>query len=188
MPNTKQFHKGTFYSLTRAMLGEEAAEHGYRVAENLLNDRSGRISWSMAVLGQVHDWAEDTDLTLAEVTEMVLSQLSAADVIAEHSVGIALRDVTRRGGELYADFIDRVCASSSLAVRIKIADVRDNIARCQESPKGSLLGRYTAALVKLEAAEEVHLAREEGARRLLGENRLTGEEYSRAAQRYAENY
>jgi hypothetical protein len=189
MSNSKKYYRGTFHTLTRAMLGADAAAHGFRVAENLLNDRSRRVSWSMSILGQVHDWAEDTDLTVDEVTRMVCDHMSWGEgSYAEHAVGVALRAVTRRGGELYADFIERVCASSSLAVRLKIADVRVNIARCLESPKGSLLGRYTAALVKLEAAEAGWLESEEEARRAHGEDRLTGEEYAAALGLASESY
>lgn len=189
MSDRKQYHRGVHYSLTRAMLGEEAAEHGFRVAERMLNDRSRRINWHMALLGQMHDWAEDTDLSVQEVAETFLSTLWDHERSNyTTAVETALRAVTRRQGEVYADFIDRVCGSSSLAVRIKLADVRDNLERADASEKGDLRKRYTVALDKLERAEAAWVERERDLQDREGTPNLCSWEYAKEFGHASEEY
>ncbi len=142
------FHRGSMYYMTRALLGEDAAEHGYRVARALLN---AGCSWGMAAIGQVHDLAEDTEMTVDVVADLVsatslnyMEQEYLTDTIRE-----ALDAVTRREGEVYADFIERIRATSDLAVAVKLADLRDNLSRCSES----LAKRYRRAIERLEVFE-----------------------------------
>jgi (p)ppGpp synthase/HD superfamily hydrolase len=143
-----EYSRGTLYNLTRAMLGEDAAEHGYRVAERLLN---AGASWGLAAIGQIHDLAEDTDLSVEDVAHLVSStslNYMEQDYLSDE-IRKALDGVTRRDGEVYADFIERIRATSDLAVAIKLADLRDNLGRCSES----LAKRYRKALERLEVFE-----------------------------------
>lgn len=142
------YTRGTLYNLTLAMLGEDAAEHGYRVACNLLN---AGASWGVAAIGQVHDLAEDTDLDPIDVADLVCG-LSLNYMEQDHlgdEIRKAVDAVTRRDGEVYADFIERIRATSDLAVAIKLADLRDNLSRCSES----LAKRYRRAIERLEVFE-----------------------------------
>jgi (p)ppGpp synthase/HD superfamily hydrolase len=72
----------------------------------------------------LHDVLEDTPTT-------------AADLLAAEAL-------TRREGESYADFIDRVATDPS-AARIKRADIGDNL----DGTTDSLRRRYTRALARL---------------------------------------
>ena len=65
--------------------------------------------------------------------------------------------LTRREGETYAAYIDRVAASGALATRVKLADLRDNVARTKADESGRydrLLPRYRRALEVLWLAAE----------------------------------
>lgn len=68
-----------------------------------------------AIVAMLHDVIEDSDWTLARLREEGFSEavVSAVDAL------------TRRKGEDYADFIERVLLNH-LAVRVKIEDLRDN--------------------------------------------------------------
>ena len=59
----------------------------------------------------------------------------------------ALDAITRRDGEAYADYIERV-ALNAAATDVKIADLRDNLSR-GDGPPGSLRKRYERALQRL---------------------------------------
>lgn len=79
----------------------------------------------------MHDVLEDSDMTVSDLRSEGFSE----DVLA------ALGALTRRDGEDYMDFIRRL-SSNPLAVRVKLADLEDNmdISRLggKEHPKLSL--------------------------------------------------
>lgn len=59
----------------------------------------------------------------------------------------ALDAITRRSGETYAAYIERVAANPA-ARRVKICDLRHNLSRCG-GPGDSLAKRYRRALARL---------------------------------------
>jgi hypothetical protein len=59
----------------------------------------------------------------------------------------ALDAITRRDGEVYADYIERVSRSPA-ATRVKICDLRHNLSR-SGGPSASLAARYRRALDRL---------------------------------------
>lgn len=70
------------------------------------------------VVALLHDLLEDTDWTAGDLRENGFDEEVVAAVVA----------LTRRDGEAYAEFIDRVQANP-LAKTVKIADVEDNLGR-----------------------------------------------------------
>lgn len=86
---------------------------------------------SEKVVALMHDVLEDSDMTVSDLRSEGFSE----DVLA------ALDALTRRDGEDYMDFIRRL-SSNPLAVRVKLADLEDNmdISRLggKEHPKLSL--------------------------------------------------
>lgn len=66
--------------------------------------------------------------------------------------------LTRRASEVYADYIARIKASGDpVAIAVKVADLRDNLARCRGEHGGHikphLAPRYERALLDLGATE-----------------------------------
>ena len=115
--------------------GEPYILHPLRVMLRL-KDEADRIA---AVL---HDVIEDTGIT----EESLRDQGYSEEVLG------ALDALTRRQGESYADFIERV-AGNPLARRVKLADLADNLdaSRLLEiTPKDrERLARYQAAWERL---------------------------------------
>jgi len=118
-----------------AWFGEHSEEfyHAERIASNFPKDDQCRcVAW-------LHDLIENKPLSLNDI---------------ERSFGPDIRrDVdalTRRDGEVYADYIARVCASGDVPRRVKIEDVLDNLTRpgCEARPQSERL-RWARALVKL---------------------------------------
>lgn len=68
------------------------------------------------IVAVLHDTVEDTDLSLDDLTRAGFPEQVVAAVGA----------LTRRGGETYEEFIDRV-ALDPLASRVKLLDLYDNI-------------------------------------------------------------
>jgi hypothetical protein len=63
--------------------------------------------------------------------------------------------LTREADETYADYIDRIRGSgSAVAIAVKLADLRDNLARCRGDFGGfikpHLARRYTTAILALD--------------------------------------
>jgi (p)ppGpp synthase/HD superfamily hydrolase len=85
----------------------------------------------------LHDVVEDTDTTLDEI---------------EYKFGRKCRLVvdalTRRDGETYRDFIERVTVSYD-AMLVKREDIRDNMDPRRVTEKHSLYSRYAKALYRL---------------------------------------
>jgi hypothetical protein len=86
------------------------------------------------ILGLLHDAVEDGWLP-----EAILPWWPALDAL------------TRRKGEVYADYIERV-AENPAARKVKITDLFHNLTR-GEGPSGELNKRYVRALVRLMTEE-----------------------------------
>lgn len=110
-------------------------EHAARVREILGGadyDLSATLAW-------LHDLVEDTPLSLDDLHELGFSP----------GIVAAVDSLTRRDGEVYTDYIERV-ARDPMAVPVKIADLRDHIRRADHLPEGSSLrARYIKALFRL---------------------------------------
>jgi (p)ppGpp synthase/HD superfamily hydrolase len=105
--------------------------HALRVARQLQDDGD---AW---LVGLLHDVLEDTDLTADDlVASGVPSQVVEAVVV-----------LTKRPDEPYDRYIERI-AGNELARRVKLADLRDNLAQTDERERPLRL-RYEGALRKL---------------------------------------
>lgn len=102
-------HRGQGYP-TSALRREPFILHPMRVVLRVETDVE-------RVVAALHDIIEDTDYTLNE-----LRRLGYPSVVVE-----AVDRLTRRAGESYADYIERV-AEDRLARRVKLADLVDNLA------------------------------------------------------------
>jgi len=78
----------------------------------LLSDEKDRI------VGVLHDVIEDTDITY--------EYLKANGFEGETEILEALESVTKKGGETYDEFIDRV-SLNYIGKRVKLADLQDNM-------------------------------------------------------------
>lgn len=120
-----EYYRGPLYNLTRAMLGDADAEHGFRVAERLLN---AGARWGVAALGQVYALPERTGLSVADVHELAVC--CSLDYMEQEQIGKtcleALEAVSRRTGEGYQAWAERVTGSSPLAVAIALAVLREH--------------------------------------------------------------
>jgi (p)ppGpp synthase/HD superfamily hydrolase len=100
---------------------------------------NGTVDQMAAVL---HDVVEDTDVSVDE--------LLAEGYPTE--VAVAVECLTRRSGEAYEDYIDRL-AANDVARRVKIADLDENLANNRRSPNNpgnaERIERYTSALKRL---------------------------------------
>jgi hypothetical protein len=108
-------------------------EHVARVAAGF---RLGSLAWQVAML---HDHVEDGLLSPSDLEHMY-GGLVAREVLV----------LTRRSDETYAMYIGRVKEHGGIARRVKIADLRDNLARSRVD-RPSLAKRYERALVALGA-------------------------------------
>jgi (p)ppGpp synthase/HD superfamily hydrolase len=85
----------------------------------------------------LHDVVEDTSTTLDEI---------------ERKFGYAVREVvdalTKREGESYNDFIERVVVSNDATI-VKREDIRDNMDPNRVTAKHSLYSRYAKALYRI---------------------------------------
>lgn len=88
------------------------------------------------IVAVLHDTIEDTDVTYEEI------RTAFGSLIAN-----AVYALSRRDGESYVDFIQRV-KTNHLAARVKICDIRHNMTTLPEGH--GLRDRYTKALKALE--------------------------------------
>lgn len=95
------------------------------------------------LVGYLHDVVEDTAVTLSDLQDFGFSP----DVVA------AVGAITRRKGEVYADFIDRV-GTNAIARFVKIYDLMENLSN---DPKPSQKTRYEKALGVLEVRSSLAL-------------------------------
>ncbi len=88
--------------------GEEYIKHPITVASFLDSD-------ILKIIAYLHDTCEDTDLTLND-----LHLIGFSDQIID-----AVNAITKRDGEKYADYIERV-KTNELALKVKVADATHN--------------------------------------------------------------
>lgn len=93
------------------------------------------------IAGLLHDVIEDGDVSPFELTVRGFAGRTVEAVVA----------CTRRDTESYDQFIDRIICSGDLAIRVKLADVLDNL---REPVPDHLRARYEKALGRLQAALE----------------------------------
>ena len=89
--------------------GEDYFNHPKRVADNFYEDND-------IIVALLHDVIEDTNITLEHVKKEGFND----DVLA------ALDAITKREGESYDQFIERV-KDNPIALKVKMADLRDNM-------------------------------------------------------------
>jgi (p)ppGpp synthase/HD superfamily hydrolase len=130
-------HKGQ----TRMDGVEPYINHPYRVVRRLR--KNPNALYEDLVVGWLHDVVEDTEVTFDDLRAFWFDENVIAAVYA----------LTRQQGEVYADYIERV-ALNQTAVRVKIADLEDNLASLPVSTPGgyghTLQERYRRALRRLE--------------------------------------
>jgi hypothetical protein len=97
------------------------------------------------IVGVLHDAVEDTDLDLLSLVEAGYP----TEVVA------AVDCLTHRANETYEDYIERV-AANEIARRVKIADLRENLANNLRRPaspgNADRIVRYEQALGRLGGA------------------------------------
>jgi (p)ppGpp synthase/HD superfamily hydrolase len=99
--------------------------------------------WKSRIVGVLHDVIEDTRVTAENLHAFSLPEDCIAAVVA----------LSRKKGELYADFIDRIIAAGPLAMRVKLADLAENTRPDRRHPtQEELSKRYTKAVAKISAA------------------------------------
>lgn len=116
--------------------GAPYISHPIRVATQV----EGKIAGAVALL---HDVVEDTNVTLEDLRDAGFT----------NQVIDAVDAITKRPGEKYSDFIDRI-SRNPLAIEVKIADIRDNLedqSALDPEEAEFLTKRYTKALEILEA-------------------------------------
>lgn len=96
----------------------------------------------------LHDVVEDTCVTLEDLKEEGFSY----EVIRMVDL------LTKRDGESYNDFINRIIDDDKYgAIEIKISDIDDNMSRLENLPQETqerLRNKYSKALAKLKKAKE----------------------------------
>lgn len=121
--------------------GEPYMGHVLRVAAAAMG--SGKTRASVEVLGTIgmlHDVVEDTEVTLTDLArEFPYYVLEAVEVL------------TRREGESYAAYIERVSQAPETVRVVKLADLRDNMNPTRvKNIAARLLTRYERALAILD--------------------------------------
>lgn len=115
--------------------GRPYTEHLGRVAQRMLTDVEATVAW-------LHDIVEDTSVTFDDLVDIGFS----AGMVD------AVRVLTRRAGETYADYIDRVRTSGDvIAYVVKLADIEDHLEHNVEAISDSLVRRYKRARDVLQA-------------------------------------
>lgn len=112
--------------------GEPYIEHCRRVAESLVDPIEQSVGW-------LHDTLEDTDIGAEGLLAFPL--LVRQGVIA----------LTRARNETYEDYIERISQSDDFLIRVKLADLRDNMRGGDRFP--TLKARYLKAIERLERVD-----------------------------------
>lgn len=106
----------------------------------------GCKSLEAKIVAVLHDVAEDTDVTLEQLSEQFGPE-----------VGLALEHLTKRPGDDYARYIDRI-AKHRIAREVKIQDIKDNMDVSRLPTVGeqdvTRLEKYRKALLVLQKANE----------------------------------
>jgi len=105
--------------------GSRARLHSVRVGQTFPAGTTARTA------GYLHDVVEDGGVTVADIRERF------GDDVAR-----VVNAVTRRKGEVYADFIERA-GRDRLGRAVKLADLQDNL---RDLPEGTLRERYLRAV------------------------------------------
>ena len=109
--------------------------HPIRVSQVFQDD----LEKTVAVL---HDIVEDTDITLQDL-EIEFYHYKDSFILTN-----VIDHLSRRKDEKYFDYIERLCANE-LAIKIKIADVVDNLSDRSCEQEDSMIDRYNKTLIKL---------------------------------------
>lgn len=120
-------------------LNPDSAAHAQRVRE-AVGDLSEKYR-DIELIALLHDVVEDGHYTLDQAVRLFRLSESSAETLDK---------LTRKPGEVYSEYIDRVM-TDNLAVEIKLADLRDNMQRCVNDidTRWSLLIRYAKAYGKI---------------------------------------
>lgn len=116
--------------------------HLMHVRDNILTSPvclSDKEKNDARIVALLHDTLEDTNITADDLVHKFHIQ--------EHIVN-AVRILTHRHDATYFEYIDSICASQNkLAIAVKIADLSDNLRKCNGDTKfKSLESRYKTAL------------------------------------------
>jgi len=134
--------------------GEAYILHPLRVMRALIIDNNGDQDggffsdgfFNLLAVGLLHDVVEDTPMTIE-----ILSPHFPCDVVD------AIDAISRRDGETYSEYIERV-AANPIATRVKIADIHDNLLPSRALPptrrNTERITRYRVALRILEECNE----------------------------------
>lgn len=109
--------------------GQPYITHPLRVSKSLTSDEEKAV-------GLLHDVIED-------------SPLSASNLLAEGvptRIVEAVEVLTKRPGEAYTAFIERIATAPALERRVKLADILDNLG---DQPTRNQVHKYSAALKRL---------------------------------------
>jgi (p)ppGpp synthase/HD superfamily hydrolase len=99
---------------------------------------ASRLDGDAAIVGWLHDSVEDGYASEAELRELFSDEIVDAVMV-----------VSRRDGEKYVDFIERIATSGNdMAIAVKLADLGVNLARARVD-RFSLVDRYTKAINRL---------------------------------------
>lgn len=123
--------------------GRPYIEHPLRVCGLLPGDATE----DEKIAGVLHDVIEDCGVTAGEMIEAGVPMASVRIVDA----------LTRRSGEPYEAFIDRIAAAGDSAVKVKLADIEDNsaperLALLDAATAQRLVAKYAMARATLRAA------------------------------------
>lgn len=127
------------FILACSHLDPDSAAHAQRVKE-AVGDLSEKYK-DIELIALLHDIVEDGQYTLEQAVRLFRLSESSAETLDK---------LTRKPGEVYSDYIDRVM-TDGMAVEIKLADLRDNMQRCVSDmdTRWSLLIRYAKAYGKI---------------------------------------
>lgn len=127
------------FTLACSHLDPDSAAHAQRVKE-AVGDLSKKYK-DIELIALLHDVVEDGHYTLDQAIRVFYLSESSAETLDK---------LTRKPGEVYSEYIDRVM-TDDMAVEIKLADLRDNMQRCVNDidTRWSLLIRYAKAYGKI---------------------------------------
>ncbi|MCY4049280.1 MAG: hypothetical protein OXF24_06820 [Hyphomicrobiales bacterium] len=114
--------------------------HSHSVREEVRRAGGGDLEQEVALL---HDVVEDCCPADME-PEAYAATLPVSDEIRG-----AVLELTRRKGEIYADYIERVASGTRVAHFVKQCDLRVNLRKSEATGCDSLVKRYTRALDRL---------------------------------------
>lgn len=121
---------------SRKGAGEPYINHVERVADSL-------YGWEMKSIAYLHDTIEDTYIT----SDSLLAVGIPIDIVGPVTV------LTRQEGLTYVDFITRMIQTGDEKImKVKIADIEDNLRDLDATEFFGLRRRYMKALLRLQEA------------------------------------